>query len=741
MKKPCLPLTPALCLCLKVSIVSCMLNSYSSAEDDSLELPRTLPVTVVQSGEEPEPEEPPLRIYDSPELSMVDLVIELDSLSEESRVEIELLETNAREIGIRLSKYSELHRKGLASQLQLDRISMELLNARELIDAEKEYLSLVDSMRGRITSSTFQYRDGAGQQSPEFHVRIPGLSIRVGDNDYFTARMKAGSGITEYLQKYSRAKVQQHMALPQRRVFRNYFEKADQALRGIPSVMNSELQRSSMQLVKIEKSTELANHRYSRQLRETRRIADFHKDVVKCENDSEAHAPVYGGSDYGFWLLGDGKGVAQSSTSVSGVSLAVAYRKAQSTHEEIIARILWEQAMRHHQRISGLIEKGCSGKPELKKAKRDLDVAQIELDKRRALRRVAQLEYEQLAIAHFSKAGGNIDLPKSQNAAGWLAWYQEQPTADCPEVIRFLRLAEECFTAAAEKRGGDREVGFHGKTHSLYRKIRSVREVELEKTRLNLARSSCGQVEASEEEQVALLKLVQWTQRVTGTQEQRENVSPEAMEAIINHGREVTKAKIQVAELEYAKQKALHMFDYDYLMGLMELHRKGVATDYEFRLAHNQAKRSRGAGLSAYREFEILRNEGDFNEILFENDCVKYDEKQGLTIVRFPGQAIEELESLTILKEGIDEGRILELQADKSDLDLQLMELSRLIDRGHASLVEAERVAMQQKRVENLIALENARDIPLEKAVKLVSSLEFNPLNIQNQAMPVALSQ
>ncbi len=655
------------------------------------------------------------RIYRSPEISQSEWIVEVNSLDTGSNLQVKLLSEKLDQSKTRLSRLLRLFNGGGTSQVEVDRARIEVDHFANQLQAQSQYRDLVQGLKEMVTDTSFveSPRQNGEGDIPEYQVRLPGLSLRSGELDLFTVSLAARPETAQSSQDYTQSRLEESLAFPHKDLFVDYFRDRLDKLSILPTARPTELERTQQHLDMVLNRQDLANHKFSKRFRQAGR-------AEKLEGAADS-----------FWLFGDGAAVATPDTAISETTVAVAEQQALARHREVFAANAREMAQMRHDQLASLQSRGFSNAAELREARLALDLANLSVKKARAEQEVAKRELDQIRAAGINLPE-TIVLPEMNGvgdgaAERWLIWLTEQPTMSASEVLRFLKLVESRFLLAANTRIAQREYASEKNRLDRIRRIASVREIELQMQQSRLNQAIALFARATDEETLAILKLRQWAQRIqhppTTT---AAAASPEALEAVIKAGKAVNEAKLSVANLELEQMRTQHQYDSDYHQRILDLQRRGAATSYEVERARNQMQSSKGQSFTALKELARVKQEAIFVKTLFESGSMTYDEK-GLHITRFMPEAIAELEKLTILKDGVDDGKVMTCEAELADAKSRIAELNRLINFGTASPVELERVTIQRQMIENQLSIEKSKASTLVHAIKLVKSLEYQP--------------
>ena len=647
---------------------------------------------------------------------------ELKSQERLSGIEVGILSIKQEQLEKRSSKMEYLKSLGLATSLQVELSKIQIENAKDRAKAETEYQKLVDIIQNEADQLIdFTHEEGIdGPVASNVQFRVPGLSLTIGGREYFTATVSIDPELEQAINDYAACRLKQEFVAPNKQVIQEYYQDRHERLQSLSFARRSEIETSQYQLVSLRQMEELANERFLNGLQRYR-DADVSQRLL------------------GFWLLVDSRLTEPSSNLVCDSALHLAWRKTKAVPNLMLANAELQKASLDYDRMKKLVRHGHANDAEFKKAKLSRDLATLDLEFIEASREVASLAYRQIAKAYSGEPVQTKELPSVQDAESWSEWFRSQPMASRDDAIRFLEIAKNSFKVDADKRIGKRHVDFQGKVAALYQSIPSVQSVELEQQRLALLKNNAVYLASSEGGNDVLLQLRQWSQRKS---QPVGRMTSEMMDEIIKIGREVLKKREKVATLNYDKQRTKYLYDLDRFETLqaMKSRGKGAVNGFELSRAYNQAKQSQGATLSAKRQLMSIKEELELNEYLFSKGAIHFDSESGLRLNRFDRETVAALQSLTVLKEGVDDGRLLQLEAGLANLDLALSELNHLVQGGHASKIEIEAALAKRKQLENAIALERAKEEPLKPAFTLVEAIESGIENqIQNEPIIVNL--
>lgn len=681
------------------------------------------------------------QVYRSGEISDIDTVREIESLETISAIELKILEGRQRQTLQRRDRIKNLYDRGQTSRISMDSAAMDLQDINDQVDSLTNFRMLLNSLLSGFGENSF-IESPAGRQNPvpEFQVRLPGLTLRNGGVDLFTARLKAGADTTFATKKYTATKLKAEFAPPHKKIVHDFYGGRHTNLSNLSSARQTELDRSRFYLSTVNHLQLLANHRFAARWRKGQRIESYSGYVNDPGNGAQQQPEkIYSGSSDSFWLFGDGDAVAKFSGTISTSDMHFAERKASSTHTVTRARANVQSLQLRHNRLLGLQKNGFSNRAELRESQLGLNLAKLNLKKAEAEQVVANREFEQIksaaavvtAFAEPTPVPEENGIGKNSDEA-WLKWIENGPTPDSDDLLRLLELIKDRFLSATEKSILERRSQYENERLAKYQGISSVYAVELEIQRDRLTDYQTRHARALEQENLSVLKIQQWARNILQQTQTPLPAPPgEVMEKIVLAGKAVNEAKAAVAKIEIRKKELRHKYDVDYLERLQQLRQSGSANSYEVAKAENQMLRSNGSLYSEVRNLAVINQEAKFLDAIYASGSMTFDEN-GLTISRFMPEAVKELEKLAILKDSVDEGLLLQYEARLADSKNQIAELNRLIKSGHASPVELEFADIRKKQIENNLASEKARARALPYALALIQSLEFKPAEKQD---------
>lgn len=672
-----------------------------------------------------------LLIYHSPEISAPEVLNEIESLGTISAIETEILSARSSQSIEKYARIRTLYQGGYAPEYYLNLAKLDADNARNHYQSEKNFRDLIKKLSSNLTIDNFIEGPVVNdQEQQEFQVRIPGLTLRSGGVDLFTVRMKAKPETTWLTKRYTAVRLIEDLAAPHKSIFQDYFSDHLNTLYTLPSSRETELERSRYYVSTIKHRQLLANHEFAKRWRQGQRIEQYSSHLADLTSGAivEAPARTFAGSQESFWLFGDGQAVANPTANLSTSDIHYIERKAKSTHAESRAISELQTIQRRYDRLNELLREGVTNQAEIRETKLALDLAKLELEKAKAEQTVARKELEQILISTTlgDEFSNPVTIPNNSNNDSWLTWLKDRPTSHAHELLHFLELLKKRYQAGAAAVASRSKLNYEEERMAMYRKIPSVYRVELETQgdRVNIAQTD--HANALENENLTVMQIQQWARRIERNSDSGNPHSPEILSRIMEAGKAVNQAKTDVAEIEVKQRKRKYEYDIDYLRRLRKVRQKGAANQYEIARAENKVLSSKGLLYTSLKDLAIVKQQAKFINVLYQSGSMNYDER-GLEISRFMPEAGAELEKLAILKDSVDEGKILQYKAELADTNNRINELKRLIRTGHASPVEETRVSVKQKQIENRLAKEKARGKALKYSLALIKSLEFEP--------------
>ncbi|MDF1815594.1 MAG: hypothetical protein P1V20_25575 [Verrucomicrobiales bacterium] len=669
------------------------------------------------------------RIYRSAKISIGESLNKLANLKRRADFEIELLVVKRERLRDQLHRVRRLSRMGHASAVSLKQAQLLLDEVESQIEAERNFAALLAAFQKLVILENFiDAPPDRIESTPQFHLRIPGLSLRAGGVDFFTARMPAKSKTTLAIGKYIESRLERTLAYKHSSPSAEFFQNRHDKLEQIPGALQSELKRSRNLLNFLDAKGRAVNSDFASRIRAGRRIGRFDEYVAKREHNSEAQGRrSFVATPDSFWLFGDGLATAVPSSEIAVESVALVRNDAASRHEIDLAKAKWEACNNHFRRLSALEKRGYSNGAEVKRAKLRVDIASYDAAIANARREVAARKLEQLKSATSNTAylsrpveipsGSKIDHKLTEE---WLRWFVNGPTADIAEVFQFLNLIEAQFQAVGTHRHAEKSVEFQNAVAKKFARIRSVQPVELEKQRFLQNEAIARLNRASIDLEKANLKLQQWARFVHRKTTPNPAPDEKTMEQVVESGMKVIQATQKVARLKLAKAEVRNVYDRNRLYDLMRIR---AVTKLEVLNAENNVRRSSGMMMKARRDLAVSEQRAKTLRTLCGTGCLQYSEN-GLSILRITPEAVTELGKLASLIDGVDQGEVERIEADLADCRQRIVALNGLVAKGYASPVEVNRFVYKQKSLENELSVEQARKAVRASAEEIISSLE-----------------
>lgn len=673
-----------------------------------------------------------LTVFQSDAIRSEDFFVELKRIERESAHRKNILQLEEERLRRRHESVRQLSSEGFRSPIELKNLQLKLdrttnrLSAREVYD---RFLDLViEDLEGRELEAA---PASQSKSVPHLRLRLPGLSLRVGEADYFTVEMEATPEISNALRQYASANLLTALEYPNRFPHLTYGKERLDSFANLESALPSEVWKWQYRVDLLEEHQRLANAQFRNRWQQLRQIWQFHQHLQGWTAHRDEVTSFQGSPD-SYWLFGDGHALATPFTGISREALEIAEQQAESRHNRIRSAAVQKQIQGRLARLESLVRGGYSNGAEVRNV--DLSASISGLDGRilEADAEVRRKQLDQLKVATraLRDEPTSLDLPGTEQSgdapADWFRWLADGPPLDASELLRFLPLFEAKTLARADVGMARAELDHHETVRRDYLQIHSIQPVEAEQLELSLSVARASLEQAREADKLSTLRIRQWTLRNRDHHRTNSELSPDTMAEVMMAGREVNLARIERAELEIKKAQTILRHDRDFLNRLEAVYKKGAASRTEWLRANNQVARSEGRLASSERKALLVRREARILETIYQHGGLNYT-GNGLEMVYFSPELIGALRLHAELADSADEGRLRVHSADLDDVNLRIANLDTLIADGYASPVEKRWATRDKEIIENRISVEKARSRLRDYALAVIQSLESSP--------------
>lgn len=672
-----------------------------------------------------------LMVFQSDAIRSEDFFVELKRIERESAHRKNILQLEEERLRRRHESVRQLSSEGFRSPIELKNLQLKLdrttnrLSAREVYD---RFLDLmIEDLEGRELDAA---PASESREAPRIRLRLPGLSLRVGDADYFTVQMEATPEISDAVRQYATANLLTALEYPNPFPHMNYGKERLDSYANLEAALPSEVWKWQHRVDLLKEHQHLANTEFRNRWQQLRQIWQFHQHLQGWTAHRDEVTSFQGSPD-SYWLFGDGHAQATPFTGISHEALEIAEQHAESRHNRIRSIAVQAQAQRQLSRVKVLVRDGYSNEAEVRNLDltatlADLNTRILQADKEVRLRQLDQLK---VATRTLRDEPTPHALPGEQpeNApAAWFQWLADGPSLDASELLRFLPLFEAKSLARADVAMARAGLDHQERIRREYLKIGSLQPVEVDQIELSLSAARAELEQALEADKLSTLRIRQWTLRNRDQHQTNEELSPDTMAEVMMAGKEVNLARVKRAELEIEKARAILRHDRDYLKRIRAVYQKGAASQSEWVRANNQVARSEGQLASSERRVRLVRREAQILDTIFDHGGLNYTDK-GLEMTYFSPELIGALRLHADLSDSADEGRLRIHSADLNDVNLRINNLDTLIADGYASPVERRWATRDKEMIENRISVEKARSKMRDYAIAVIESLETRP--------------
>lgn len=672
-----------------------------------------------------------LTVFQSDTIRTEDFFAELDRIERESKHRKNILRLEEERLRRRHESVRQLTTEGFRSPVELKTIQLELdrttnrLKAREVYD---QFLGLlIEDLEGRELDSAPASESKAGSR---LRLRLPGLSLRVGDADYFTVEMEATPEISNALRQYATANLLTALQYPNQFPHMTYGRERLDSYSRLEASLPSEVWKWQHRVDLLKEHQHLANTQFRSRWQQLRQIWQFHQHLQGWTAHRD-EVTSFRGSPDSYWLFGDGHARATPFTGISREALEIAEQHAKSRHDRIRSAAVQKQIQRRLARLEALTREGYSNGAEVRNLGLSASISELDSRILEADEEVRRKQLDQLKVATraIRDEPTPLDLPAAQSGntpAAWFQWLADGPPLDASELLRFLPLFEGKTLAWADLGMARVDLDHHENIRRDYLEIRSIQPIEAEQIELSLSVARAGLEQAREADRMSTLRIRQWALRNRDQYENNAELSPDTMAEVMMAGREVNLARVRRAELEIEKAQIILRHDRDYLGRLEAVYEKGAASRSEWLRANNQVARSEGRLASSERKVQLVRREARILDTIYHHGGLNYT-GNGLEMVYFSPELIGALRLHAELADSADEGHLRVHSADLNDINLRISNLESLIADGYASPVEKRWATRDREIIENRISVEKARSTLRDYAMAVIQSLETSP--------------
>ncbi len=678
--------------------------------------------------------EAPLQIVQTSRLGFADFLLKLDQLTTESSIEQDHLSSQLAKSYQTYQSTAELSKHGLAVPMRVKAAQVEFQNHRDRLIAHSQYRQLLSSLNRIVDRQDYdiQQQDEGENVAPHFHFRIPGLSLRVGEHDYFTGHLKAQPETAARLIDYTSAKAFASSQVPHRQAIQDYLEHRKADLDALVVQYPVERQNINYYLTKIKIAQEAGQQNYLRNKRNKHHLNDF----LKFTEDPSREAVEFPETSENIWLLGDG--AAKPRTTISPEGVESARLLSQSASDSELASVRLNAAQNKLQRVTRLRQTGDTSLTELSNATLEHRLAQIALEKAKLQDHISSLSHAVLATAAEEQTAWTqtARLPHELSAESWQSLLHAGPAKDLAQILDFLDIAHANFASGAATQSSKRIFELSSESRDIYASLPNQMPIERETQRANFIQARADYLTAHTVQQCTLLDATAWVAASPESDTAIQQLATETLDQIILASQAMLEARMTIATLDYDAKSAVYDHHLAHLDRLIDLHQAGKLRRFELDTGYQQAKAHRGAAESAHWQATLVQKEAEAFDSLLEHRCLDYDQTYGMRVTHLPQPVIDRLADLAAHREGSDPGKITELEARHTIISNRIDQVSQLALEGYASNEEYRMETMMLLQVENLLATELGKDLVADAASDVVRSLRFDR-EVEFQSSPV----